>query len=349
MKVSVIVPAYNAEKFIKKSLDSIINQVYKNLEIIIVDDASTDNTKKIIKEYADKDKRIIPFYQTTNKGVSSARNLGMKAVTGDYVMFVDSDDELTKDAIRRMVDIADKYNADFVDSYHLLFYKKKNGKECSFTEKKMPKEHMVLGSLKDDIRVLDTYMYITGKLIKKELLDNIEFDENLSRYEDLVFEHKIKAKLKNYCLINKPTYFYYQREDSLVNTLGKKHLCYLDAAREVKQIYINFDKKIQDKVESMLFTNALLTLFTKVIKNNDSIEDNKKLIKKSVKELIEIFPNYKQNKYINKFLKNKVEIYLNDDKKLEKLIKKAYKTNFIALYFNYLSIVNKYKYKNPFI
>ena len=273
----------------------------------------------------------------------------MKAVTGDYVMFVDSDDELTRDAIRRMVDIADKYKADFIDSYHLLFYRKKNGKEYSFTEKKIPKKHLVLGSLKDDIRVLDTYMYITGKLIKKDLLDGIEFDESLSRYEDLVFEHKIKSKLNNYCLINRPTYFYYQREDSLVNTLGKKHLCYLDAAKEVKQIYINFDKNIQNKVEAMLFTNVVLTLFTKVIKNNDSVEDNTNLVKKSLKELVEIFPNYEQNKDINKYFKNKVKIYLNDDKKLEKIIKKAYKINFIALYFNYLSFVNKYKYKNPFI
>ena len=72
MKVSVIIPAYNAENFIRKSLNSVVNQVYKNLEIIIIDDASTDNTKKIIKEYADKDDRIIPFYQSKNKGVCSA-------------------------------------------------------------------------------------------------------------------------------------------------------------------------------------------------------------------------------------------------------------------------------------
>ena len=148
MKVSIIIPAYNAENYIRKSLDSVVNQVYKNLEIIIVDDASTDDTKKIIKEYAEKDDRIIPFYQSKNKGVSSARNTGLKAATGDYIVFVDSDDELTPDAIRRMVDMADKYNSDFIDSYHLLYIQKKNGKLKSFTEKKLPKQVQVYGSLK---------------------------------------------------------------------------------------------------------------------------------------------------------------------------------------------------------
>ena len=347
MKVSVIVPAYNAENFISKSLDSIVNQVYKNLEIIIVDDASTDNTRSIIKSYADKDSRIIPFYQSVNKGVSAARNVALRAASGDYVMFVDSDDELTKDAIRRMVDIADKFNSDFVDGYHLLYYKKKNGKLCSFTEKKLPKETKAFGSIEDDIRVIDTYTYVTGKLIKKELLNGLLFDESLSRYEDLVFEHQLKTRIKNYVLMNKALYFYYQREDSLVNTLGKKHICYLDAAKEVKQIYLNYSKEIQDTMEAMLFQNMVFTLFTKIIKNDDSLKDNVKLVIKALNDLIDIFPEYEKNKKINNMVKKRVKLYLNNTQKLEKFIKRMQKINFINLYFNYLSIVNKYEIKNP--
>lgn len=345
MKVSVIIPAYNAEDYIKDSLNSVIHQVYKNLEIIVVDDASTDNTKKIINEYAKKDKRIVPFYQITNKGVSAARNVGLKAATGEYVVFVDSDDYLTKDAIRRMVDAATEYNADFIDSYHLLYLKKKNGKLVSFTEKKLPKEKLVLGSLNDDIIILDMYTYITGKLIKKELLKNLEFDENLTRYEDMVFEHVVKTRIKNYVFLNKIVYFYFQREDSLVNTLGKKHLVYLDAMEKVKHIYINHSKEIQDKIESILFTNALLTLFTKVIKNDDSLEDNIKLCKESIIKIIDIFPNYEKNQNISKTLKKSVKKILNNEKKLRRIIKKMRKINFIKLYFKYLSIFNKYVYK----
>ena len=81
---------------------------------------------KIIKEYAEKDNRIRPFYSSENKGVSFSRNIGLKASTGEYIMFVDSDDELTKDAVRRMVDIANKYNSDYVDSYQIIKYTKNN-------------------------------------------------------------------------------------------------------------------------------------------------------------------------------------------------------------------------------
>ena len=348
MKVSVIMPAYNAEDFIRKSLDSVVNQVYKNLEIIIVDDASEDNTKKIIKEYADKDERIQPFYQSKNKGVSAARNIGLKAVTGDFVVFIDSDDEFTPDAIRRMVDMADKYNSDFIDSYHLLYLQKKNGKQVSFTEKKMPKKTISFGSLKDNIKVLDTYTYITGKLIKKELLKDLEFDESLSRYEDLVFEHQLKTRIKNYVLLNKPIYFYYQREGSLVNTLGKKHLCYLEAAKIIKNIYSNYSKEIKEKIESILFTNMVLTLFTKVIKNDDSIEDNANLVIDTLKKLIDEFPEYNDNKLIKKYIKNKVNMSLTDKEKLKKFIKRINKINFIKIYFNCISTFNKYTIKNRF-
>lgn len=348
MKVSVIMPAYNAEEYIRKSLDSVVNQVYKNLEIILVDDASTDSTKKIIKEYAEKDDRIIPFYQSTNKGVSAARNMGLKAATGEYIVFIDSDDEFTPDAIRRMVDMADKYDSDFIDSYHLLYYKKKNGKYVSFTEKKMPKKTTSFGSLKDNIKVLDTYTYITGKLIKKDLLKNMEFDESLSRYEDLVFEHELKTKIKNYVLLNKPIYFYYQREGSLVNTLGKKHLCYLDAAKILKNIYSDYDKEIKEKIESMVFTNMILTLFTKVIKNDDSLEDNTNLVLDTINKLIDVFPEYNDNKLINKYIKKKINIFLNDKEKLKKFIKRINKIDFIKIYFKYMYTFNRYVLKNPF-
>ena len=347
MKVSIIIPAYNAEKYLEKSLDSVVNQVYRNLEIIVRDDASTDNTKNIIKEYANKDDRIIPFYQAENKGVSAARNTGLKAATGDFIMFVDSDDELTKDAIRRMIDLADKYDSDFVDSYHLLYYKKKNGKLVSFTEKKVPKKVKVMWSLKDNIKILDTYTYVTGKLIKKELLDGLTFDESLNRYEDLVLEHQIKPRIKNYVLMNKAIYFYYQREDSLVNTLGKKHLCYLEAAEKVRDNYKDASKEIQDTMEAIMFQNMVFTLVSKVIKNDDPIKDNVIIIKDALNKLIELFPNYEQNTKISKFIKKKVKAYLSDDKKIRNLIKRTIKIDFINIYFNYLSIKNKYEIKNP--
>ena len=126
-------------------------------------------------------------------------------------MFVDSDDELTKDAVRRMIDISVKYNSDYVDSYEIVKYTKRNNKVCMFTESKLPNKYLVLGSIKENPKIISMYMYIKGKLIKKELIDNLLFDENLRIYEDLVFEQTLKSKVKNYVMMNKPIYVYYQR------------------------------------------------------------------------------------------------------------------------------------------
>lgn len=347
--MSVIIPAYNVEQYISRCLDSVINQVYRNLEIIVIDDASTDNTSRIIKEYAEKDNRIIPFYSSVNKGVSATRNIGLEACTGDYIVFVDSDDELTKEAIRRMIDIAVKYNSDFVDSYHLLYYTKANKKQLSFTEHKIPKKLLVLGAVNENKKILSMYTYITGKLYRRDLIDNLRFDESLNIYEDLVFDNELKSRVKNYVFLNKVLYLYYQREDSLINTFGKKHLMFLDAARKVKEIYLNYNKDIKDKVSAILFQNIVLTLFTKVIKNDDNLGDNVETTKKCLNDLINIFPDYQDNKYLNKLIKKFVIKYINDDEKLKKLIKKLQKKNLIRLYFNYLSIFNKYEIKNPLL
>ena len=291
MTVSIIIPAYNSEKFIKRCLDSVINQIYKNLEIIVIDDASKDNTKQIIKEYAEKDNRIRPFYSSENKGVSFSRNIGLKASTGEYIMFVDSDDELTKDAVRRMIDIAVKYNSDYVDSYEIVKYTKRNNKVCMFTEFKVPKKHLVLGSIKENPKIISMYMYSKGKLIKRELVGDLIYDESLRVYEDVVFEQTLKSRVKNYVMMNKPVYFYYQREDSLINALGKKHTYFLESVKRVKLIYEDFDKNIKDIIEEMLFQNAFLTLFTKVIKNNDGITKNIELSKAYLEELVNLFPD----------------------------------------------------------
>ena len=121
-KVSIIVPVYNASEYLSRSIKSLINQSYENLEIILIDDCSTDNSKEIIKKYALKDTRIKPFYSEVNQGVSKTRNIGLKSLSGDYVFFMDSDDSINKDTIKIMVEKAVKYNADILDSYHLIIY-----------------------------------------------------------------------------------------------------------------------------------------------------------------------------------------------------------------------------------
>lgn len=113
MKISVIIPVYNVEKFLKKCLDSVINQTYKDIEVILVDDDSTDNSGKICDEFANTYSYIEVIHKK-NEGLGLARNSGLKVATGDYVIFVDSDDFLEKDTVLNFVNILNKYHADTV-------------------------------------------------------------------------------------------------------------------------------------------------------------------------------------------------------------------------------------------
>lgn len=343
-KVSIIVPVYNAEKYLPRALNSILNQSYKNLEVILIDDASTDKSKEIIKKYVSKDDRIRPFYSEINNGVSKSRNIGLKSFSGDYVFFMDADDYIVEDAIKIMLEASEKYDGDVIDSYHLIIYTNKN-KEYYFTESKVPKEVLVMGNLNDNIDVLTKSTYITGKIIKKELLDGLTFNEDLRRYEDLVFEHQLKLRLKNMVFLNQVLYYYYQVSDSLINTLGKKHDAYLDAAKEVINLYKNSNEDIRLRIEALLFTNGFLTGITKVIKNDDTIEENSKLLKNYLSQFDDIFITWKDNNYINKYIKNYILKLINNNKKIYKLVKRTRKIDFIKLYFNSLSKINKYKIK----
>ena len=100
-KISVLVPIYNAEKYIEKCLDSIVNQTYENIEIVLIEDGSTDNSLEIIKEYSKQDKRI-KIISIKNNGVADARNKALENATGDYVTFVDSDDYVEKDYVETL-------------------------------------------------------------------------------------------------------------------------------------------------------------------------------------------------------------------------------------------------------
>lgn len=341
-KVSIIVPVYNAEKYLKRSIESILNQTYKDLEIIIIDDKSTDNSKKIIQKYASSDNRIRTFFSEINQGVSKSRNIGMKSVSGDYILFMDADDYIVKNAIEKMVNASLKYKADIVDNYHLIIYNNK-GKKYYFTESKVPKKDLVMHSLKENIDVLNKSTYITGKLIDKKLIDGLTFDESLRRYEDLVFEHQLKIKLKNMVFVKDVLYYYYQVSDSLINTLGTKHEAYLDAAKEVIKNYKNSSEEIKQRIESLLVTNAFFTGISKIVKNDDGIESNTNLLFEYLSKFDKIFPTWRNNKYINTFLKNYIIKLIDNKNKVNRLIKKTKNIDFIKLYFRFLSIINKYK------
>ena len=119
--ISIIVPAYNIEKYIGRCLDSILNQTYKNIEVIVVNDGSSDSTGSIIDDYSRKDDRVKPFHKE-NGGVSSARILGVNHAIGDYIGFVDGDDYVEPEMFEHLLNNALKYNADISHcGYQMVF------------------------------------------------------------------------------------------------------------------------------------------------------------------------------------------------------------------------------------
>lgn len=120
-KISVIVPLYNKKDYLKLSVDSILNQTYKNIEVLVVDDCSTDGSLELCRELYGQDPRVKILQQTHNMGPGAARNTGIRSAQGEYIVFVDGDDEIFPDRLRKMFDTAEKFNADIVHETQFLF------------------------------------------------------------------------------------------------------------------------------------------------------------------------------------------------------------------------------------
>ena len=127
MLISIIIPVYKVEKYLKRCVDSVIGQTYPNLQIILVDDGSPDNCPQICDEYAAQDKRIEVIHQA-NAGVSNARNNGLKVAKGDYILFIDSDDYIAPDMCEKMLAFAQQTQADIVVCDSLMLYPRRHGR-----------------------------------------------------------------------------------------------------------------------------------------------------------------------------------------------------------------------------
>jgi len=234
-KVSIIVPIYNVEKYLRKCIESILNQTYKNIELILINDGSPDNSADICVEYSKRDKRI-KFISQDNSGVSIARNTGIKEATGDYILFIDSDDYIEKYTIETLVNsVEDK------DMIVCSYYKEKEEKP----KKEMPVTQKYLVSKKNMLQQIHTnkaiYGYIWNKLYKKSIIDkyNIEFRSNIAICEDLLFNIEYLDKADTDIVItNEKLYHYIMRGNSAVNAKNiNKKLTALASYQIIEELY----------------------------------------------------------------------------------------------------------------
>lgn len=211
--VSVVVPVYNVEKYLRRCLDSIIGQTYQNLEIIIVDDGSTDGSSEVAQEYARKDRRVRVIRQE-NKGLSSARNSGIKQATGRYVTLIDSDDWVDVKYIEFLLTDAEKYGCEIVTCGEYLAYE--NG--VLFPEKSETNERYLETSeeaLEDMLYQRKLNNSAWGKLYAKRLFNDILYPEG-KWYEDIGTTYKLLLACKTKTVVNsRRLYYYRQRKDGI--------------------------------------------------------------------------------------------------------------------------------------
>ena len=245
--ISIIVPIYNSGRYLRQCLDSIINQSYKNFEVLLINDGSVDDSATICKEYVEKDSRI-RYFEKENGGVSSARNLGLKNAKGNYITFVDSDDwveenylEVLYNALKEnKVDVAISTHKDFNmddDLYYLPFYSEE---QLHILDIGKVARDEFLELFPELSSVSHDFSCVASKLFKADLVKNLLFDESVNYGEDLDFFFSMYLKISSVFYVNKPTYIYRQHQQSASNNCLESH-----AISEIR-IYEKILKKIME-------------------------------------------------------------------------------------------------------
>ncbi len=219
-EISVIVPVYNAEKFLPQCLDSILASSFKDIEVILVDDCGADDSKAICKEYTKKDKRVKLISNPHNMGVSAARNKGLSAAKGKYVSFVDSDDCIDATMYEKMHTAMVRENVDMVGCNAWSVESDGSKKIIRYlgVDKNVKTSFAELGN-----KIYKSAFHLWRLLIKRDMLQNIRFPEGISFAEDAAYLLQLYPTLQDIYFLAEPLYFYNQRIDSASAKRSAKH------------------------------------------------------------------------------------------------------------------------------
>ena len=225
--LSILLPVYNVEQYIRECLDSITSQITDDVEVILVDDGSTDNSGKICDEYASKEGRII-VHHTVNRGVSAARNLCLTLAKGKYIAWVDPDDYITEDYLKKVIEKIKEENEDILVFDYYIFMNEATITKCYGKDKNVLSSCEFLADIVDNVSMQS---HLWHKICKAKLYTGIKFPENINCMEDFAILHKVVEKADNVYYLDRPLYYYRFRGNSLVNSfdLTKLYNCYLIA------------------------------------------------------------------------------------------------------------------------
>lgn len=214
--ISVIVPVYNPGKYLKKCLDSLINQTYRNIEIILIDDGSTDGSYEVALKYAESDKRII-IERQKNSGVSHARNRGIQIAKGDFFSFIDSDDYIELDTYEYLLMLLNEKKVDIVNYEHYITYP-----EFEVKHQLSDKEYGLFNKKEAQYQLLYNVQFACNKLFPRKIVEGLTFDETILRGEDTLFAKMAFDKADRVWFDKRPLYHYVQSEDSAVRGRFRK-------------------------------------------------------------------------------------------------------------------------------
>lgn len=237
--ISIIIPVYKVEKYLEKCIQSVINQTYENLQIILVDDGSPDNCGKICDEYAKKDHRIEVIHKS-NGGLSDARNKGLEIAKGEYIGFVDSDDYIEADMYEVLYNLLKQYNADVSICN---FYTVSQGKISIKNADNGINDYNRIEILKEILLDRNIQSYAWNKLYKKELFDEIKYPIG-KKYEDIGTTFYLLEKCNKIVVTGKSEYYYINRQDSIVNNVTESTIT--DYIELIMQRYDYIEENIKE-------------------------------------------------------------------------------------------------------
>lgn len=277
--VTVIIPAYNTEKYIEKCLDSLLQQSYPEIEVIMIDDGSKDKTGDICKKYAAQDNRF-RLIQKKNTGVSDSRNVGIQEAKGKYLVFVDSDDYVAVDYIETLVE--EMENVQLVCAEYFLVKEKQeypHTTELERTEQKTLKAKDAINMLHREVAFQG---YLWNKIFLREVIvkEKIYFDPRVKIWEDMLFCLKYLTKIECIKYVGKPIYYYVQRDNSAVHddSIWKEHT-QLVALDEMWKIVETWEGAFCEHVRDSYVNSLAGVLGKESFQDDDAIASVLKMIK----------------------------------------------------------------------
>lgn len=308
--ISVIIPIYNVEKYLKRCIDSVLNQTYKEIEVILIDDGSPDNCGKICDYYKEKDKRVIVIHKI-NGGLSDARNVGLNVATGKYITFIDSDDFVEKGYIEVLYKLIKKYNCQISQCSYV------KGSQQKFRKRKSKKEYVYFRN--DFFKDRKIKITVWAKLYKKDLFQNLRFPVNKIN-EDEFITYKILDKVKKIAITDGKYYYYYQSPDSIMRKQSnfiKEDI--IEAFQERIEYFANKEERRDVLISEKEFLLRLIMLIIKCEKNPNNQNDKIKL-----RKLFEKYYKNINNRYVKLNERIFIEMFYRFPNISIKILKKIY-------------------------